>query len=319
MPLTRIVVVRHSVRLDSIDKTWVYTSATPYDPPLAPEGEPIARQSGSHMKDHLSSFSKVYIHSSPFLRCAQTSALLASSIGKPAKIRLDGAFGEWLTSDYYSQMSPPPPDNHAQLACSSYKYLHTESKKNPNLTVDSSWPVTALGTSGDYDEPWTSMHNRFKNALTQLISLYESEPEECAVIIVTHGAGCNALLGHLTNEPVLSRISVASYAVAQRHPYGSHAWDIIYNSNNVDSPRERSSSFGGVPQLCGSGSNSASTSSSSVSDLAGSPPVTKFSPSVMLTSALQPDLSSFNTKLADQSTVEPTIDTSLYRFGSNRW
>ncbi|KAE8847284.1 hypothetical protein CFE70_005955 [Pyrenophora teres f. teres 0-1] len=44
----------------------------------------------------------------------------------------------------------------------------------------------------------------------------EEEEEELVLILVTHGAGCNALLGAITNQPVLMDIGLASLSMAVR-------------------------------------------------------------------------------------------------------
>jgi len=44
----------------------------------------------------------------------------------------------------------------------------------------------------------------------------EEEEEELVLILVTHGAGCNALLGAMTNQPVLMDIGLASLSMAVR-------------------------------------------------------------------------------------------------------
>lgn len=37
------------------------------------------------------------------------------------------------------------------------------------------------------------------------------------IVIVTHGAGCNALVGHLINEPVLKNVALASFVVLEKN------------------------------------------------------------------------------------------------------
>lgn len=44
----------------------------------------------------------------------------------------------------------------------------------------------------------------------------DEEDEELVLILVTHGAGCNALLGAMTNQPVLMDIGLASLSMAVR-------------------------------------------------------------------------------------------------------
>ncbi|KAF1945319.1 hypothetical protein EJ02DRAFT_451621 [Clathrospora elynae] len=98
-----VVVARHGARLDASDKAWHLTSPTPYDPPLTYGGWAQARALGQriaallHQRDeeHLPEFGlskpdikkkkkkrKIIIHSSPFLRCVQTSTAVAAGISQ---------------------------------------------------------------------------------------------------------------------------------------------------------------------------------------------------------------------------------------------
>ena len=111
---------------------------------------------------------------------------------------------------------------HAQNACVDVKYLW-----------DSMRPPHDWGNGGEYEEEWSSMHKRFRNGLQRMIAWYEKhgtsvsaterpqEDEEDAdlnivLILVTHGAGCNALIGALTNHPVLLDVGMASLTMAVR-------------------------------------------------------------------------------------------------------
>jgi hypothetical protein len=102
------------------------------------------------------------------------------------------------------------------------------------------------GNGGEYGEEWSSMHKRFRKGLQQLIHWYrhsedpgklltktphspnqqvgndndssDNENTDLVVILVTHGAGCNALIGALTNQPVLLDVGMASLTMAVRKP-----------------------------------------------------------------------------------------------------
>lgn len=116
------------------------------------------------------------------------------------------------------------------------------------VTVDYQWDSMRdpqhWGTGGEYGEEWSSMHKRFRKGLQKLIHYYEDQESsseletklgasseekangDCAiqddedvdlvVILVTHGAGCNALIGALTNQPVLLDVGMASLTMAVR-------------------------------------------------------------------------------------------------------
>ncbi|KAJ6782278.1 hypothetical protein PWT90_00601 [Aphanocladium album] len=152
-PPSHIFVVRHGNRLDAADNKWHLTSPTPYDPPLTYSGLQQARQVGNYISSILEQAKleheaknedkpgfkrrrfRVVIHTSPFLRCVQTSVgissglaqLPAESIYKPSDIivpphaakgqtnelktavlRIDSFLGEWLSPEYFEMITPPP-------------------------------------------------------------------------------------------------------------------------------------------------------------------------------------------------------------------
>ncbi|EPE06566.1 phosphoglycerate mutase [Ophiostoma piceae UAMH 11346] len=110
-PPAYIFIVRHGNRLDAADKLWHLSSPTPYDPPLTYGGWSQCRALGQRIADILRENSptdtssnlytpsssaesvasgeqarpkkrryKIAIHSSPFLRCIQTSIAISSGI-----------------------------------------------------------------------------------------------------------------------------------------------------------------------------------------------------------------------------------------------
>lgn len=120
------------------------------------------------------------------------------------------------------------------------------------LTVDYQWdssrPPQDWGEGGAYGEEWTAMHKRFRTGAQSLVGWYtncsnptdmswnmspagangatngrkkaaeedEAEEEESVVILVSHGAGCNALIGAITHQPALMDVGVASITLAVR-------------------------------------------------------------------------------------------------------
>lgn len=102
------------------------------------------------------------------------------------------------------------------------------------------------GDGGILGEEWTSMHQRFRKGLQKLVDWYataenpadmvtkerrngtvinedatehdEDVEIEPVVIIVSHGAGCNALIGAITHQPVLTDVGLASLTQAVRKP-----------------------------------------------------------------------------------------------------
>ncbi|KAF3482622.1 phosphoglycerate mutase [Arthroderma uncinatum] len=101
------------------------------------------------------------------------------------------------------------------------------------------------GSGGEYGEEWSSMHRRFRTGLEKMVNWYktgdyrktkrrlshreesqiisdgapgtdEDDDTDTVLIIVTHGAGCNAIIGALTNRPALLDVGMASLTLAVR-------------------------------------------------------------------------------------------------------
>jgi len=129
-----------------------------------------------------------------------------------------------------SEAIPPGYVAHARDACVDVDY-QWDSMREPHL-----W-----GTGGEYGEEWSSMHKRFRTGLQDMIQWYTNnddtdkmvptnkpktpgcfsssdEDTDLVLIIVSHGAGCNALIGALTNQPVLLDVGMASLTMAVRKP-----------------------------------------------------------------------------------------------------
>lgn len=112
------------------------------------------------------------------------------------------------------------------------------------IKVDYKWdslrPPLEWGNGGDYGESWSSMHKRFRRGLQEMLSWYrnhspnemsgemddesqcdspdvaDDDETDTVLVLVTHGAGCNALIGALTNQPVLINVGMASLTMAIR-------------------------------------------------------------------------------------------------------
>ncbi len=138
-----------------------------------------------------------------------------------------------------SQPIPPGYVSHACEAC---------------VKVDNLWdslrPPLEWGSGGEYGEEWSAMHKRFRKGLHDMISWYRTHDDsetlkpitddssesndsgykdsddydddetDTVLILVTHGAGCNALIGALTSQPVLLDVGMASLTMAVRKSVG---------------------------------------------------------------------------------------------------
>ena len=113
------------------------------------------------------------------------------------------------------------------------------------VSIDVQWDSMRgppdCGDGGEYGEEWSSMHKRFRKGFQQLITWYEENDHpgklvektpagsgetvsggdaedntDLVLILVSHGAGCNALIGALTNQPALLDVGIASFTMALR-------------------------------------------------------------------------------------------------------
>ncbi|CAG8029717.1 unnamed protein product [Penicillium olsonii] len=129
------------------------------------------------------------------------------------------------TPSYAVSASDPIPTGyvaHARDACTKIDY-QWDSMRTPY------W-----GTGGEYGEEWSTMHERVHDGFQHMINWYreqntapltqsrgadgdEVEPEpETVLILITHGADCNALISSLNGHSVLVDINTASLTMAVR-------------------------------------------------------------------------------------------------------
>ena len=132
-----------------------------------------------------------------------------------------------------SPLAPIPPG---------YFAYAKEACVNVDYQWDSMRPPQDWGNGGQYPEEWSSMHKRLRRGLQQMLLWYgqqeqgrialgrEEEAElsqsdgegeedtDLVLILITHSAGCNALIGALTNQPVLLDAGITSLTMAVRRP-----------------------------------------------------------------------------------------------------
>jgi hypothetical protein len=123
--------------------------------------------------------------------------------------------------------------------------------KDSCVTVDYQWDSMRTpfewGDGGVFGEEWASMHHRFRKGVQGMVDWYSTaespsdvvtrtvqpstnkddefaiddsveDEAESVVVIVSHGAGCNALIGAITHQPVLMDVGMASLTMAVRKP-----------------------------------------------------------------------------------------------------
>ncbi|KAH0379416.1 hypothetical protein KCU92_g8193, partial [Aureobasidium melanogenum] len=114
------------------------------------------------------------------------------------------------------------------------------------------------GDGGRFGEEWSQMHKRFRHGLSSMIDWYDTiqseskqpahdsyeaappaiddDDEDLVVVLITHGAGCNALIGALTNQPVLLDVGMASLTMAIRKDDASASSSTSEHVSPVVSP-----------------------------------------------------------------------------------
>ena len=164
-------------------------------------------------------------------RAATQGSML--STGKAQNLGSNTVSGGYVppTPRYAISPSDPIPKGyiaHARDACVEVDYQWDSSRSPP------SW-----GDGGSYGEEWSSMHKRFRNGIQHMVHWYriheasalrqtghprhlhpahheeyDSEDTDTVLVLVTHGSGCNALIGALTDQPVLLDVGMASLTMA---------------------------------------------------------------------------------------------------------
>lgn len=131
---------------------------------------------------------------------------------------------------------------------------YTAHARDACIDVDWQWDSMRApqvwGDGGEYGDEWSTMHKRFRKGLAGMMTWYREhgaspkdnypgfflrplalttrkksapvpnadavieDDEDLVLVLVTHGAGCNALLGAISNQPILLDINLASLSMA---------------------------------------------------------------------------------------------------------
>ena len=144
----------------------------------------------------------------------------------------------------------PPVPSYAISPSQPIPHGYISHARDACVKVDNLWdslrPPLEWGSGGEYGEEWSAMHKRFRKGLQEMVSWYRShnhsetlkpikddssesrssssedsnncddDDTDTVLILVTHGAGCNALIGALTSQPVLIDVGMASLTIAVR-------------------------------------------------------------------------------------------------------
>lgn len=173
----------------------------------------------------------------------------------------------------------PPQPHYAISSSSQIPQGYVTHARNACCHVDYSWdssrPPQDWGGGGEIGEEWSALHKRTRRGFNGLIAWYSKhdaetrnedslgleqlghyadedieEQEDLVVVLVTHGAGCNALVGALTGQPVLLDFGMASLTMAVRKD-DAPPITILASEHGADGT-ERSSGQGYHPARRGS-------------------------------------------------------------------
>lgn len=126
----------------------------------------------------------------------------------------------------------PPLPNYAIAASEKIPPGFVAHARDVCIELDKDWDSQdeplSWGDGGVYEEEWSSMHRRFRNGFQKMVAYYENKhapnssdeevDEDIVLVLVTHQAGCNALIRLLTGAPALHDIGTASLTMAVRKP-----------------------------------------------------------------------------------------------------
>ncbi|EKX40601.1 hypothetical protein GUITHDRAFT_142692 [Guillardia theta CCMP2712] len=160
-------VMRHGMRLDDQDPTWKLSASRPYDPPICEHGREQCKLAGMSFKSSRSQVGDIsFVLSSPFLRCVQTAAEVASILGI-SRIFIENDICEVLELRNVSVQ--PKCLKMDQLVKVEPMLAHHEII--PSSVKMPSWP-----------ENLHEARVRFRNAFDRIAKSYDGN-----VLIVTHG------------------------------------------------------------------------------------------------------------------------------------
>ncbi|KAJ2784541.1 hypothetical protein H4R18_001081 [Coemansia javaensis] len=200
--------VRHGERVDHVDESWAQTAPAPYDPPLTQEGRRQAQRTGAlicRLEQEgegagAAQQTSYRILTSPFLRCAQTAEELyrgfrreecaqgsSSSKGSPWMVAVEPGLSEVLSENYFAQR---PPDG----IIAARRGEIAGGAVCDGMAHDDAY-VAARDALPGYPEHFQDMMARFVATLDYVAgTLLAADGPRQVVVLVTHGAGINALL-----------------------------------------------------------------------------------------------------------------------------
>ena len=133
----------------------------------------------------------------------------------------------------------PPTPTYALLHSAPIPRGYVAHARDACMDIDFQWDSMrepqSWGDGGVFGEEWSAMHRRFRGGVSNMINWYKDkgpdfdpqddekladdnpnsdDDSDVVLVIMTHGAGCNALIGALTNQPVLLDVGMGSLTMA---------------------------------------------------------------------------------------------------------
>lgn len=208
-------------------------------------GSPVVQAKIDKDDDALSNLSAL---AQALPRRDRTNSLSSPGGGHGSRHRQNSPHFSAINSGEHGVYQPPIP-SYAISSSDPIPVGYVAHSRDACVDVDYQWdsmrgPLN-WGDGGEYGEEWSSMHKRFRKGLQHMIGWYsthddpgktftktpshdspaspleeehDDEDTDLVVILVSHGAGCNALIGALTNQPVLLDVGMASLTMAVRKP-----------------------------------------------------------------------------------------------------
>ncbi|KAL4808064.1 hypothetical protein BDV18DRAFT_151277 [Aspergillus unguis] len=205
---------------------WHNLVPTPEDEERKPKTEAAsATTSGPGQRNRAGSYDSLRATNTPWGR-----KMLKINTDIPSVF--DATYAPPIPSYAISPSNPIPEGyvTHARDACVLVDYQWDSMREPQN------W-----GDGGEYGDEWSTMLSRFRSGIEHIISWYQKDDAptvpahrrtrsqlqflgqddddssvDTILVLVTHGAGCNALIGALSGEPALVNVPQASFTLAVR-------------------------------------------------------------------------------------------------------
>lgn len=162
----------------------------------------------------------------------------------------------------------PPIPTYALLHSAPIPRGYVAHARDGCVDIDFQWDSMrepqSWGNGGTFGEEWSAMHRRFRSGVSYMVNWYKEkgpdfDPQneeklaeddthgdddtDIVLVIMTHGAGCNALIGALTNQPVLMDVGMGSLTMAVNKVQSASPTSPLERtrSNSISFRRRRSS------------------------------------------------------------------------------